>query len=80
MTEQANKALDADYILHHPLFVGAFNKIRESYIIAIESGDITDEKRRDKLMLGLQNLKAVKGCLEEHIANAELEAMIPEEF
>jgi hypothetical protein len=80
VSEANTNALDAEYILHHRLFVGAFNTVRESYIQAIEEGDITDNNRRDKLMLGLQNLKVIKSCLEAHIANAELAANIPEEF
>lgn len=73
-------AMDADYILNHPLFVGAFTKVREAYIEGIEEGNIVDELRRDKLMLGLQNLKAIKRCLEAHIADAEIEAKLPEDF
>lgn len=80
MSEKTNAALDADFILNNRVFRGAFEKVRESYIQAIEDGDITDDIRRDKLMLGLQNLKAIKGCLEAHIADAELDAVIPEEF
>jgi len=80
MSDKTINATDADYILSHKLFIGAFDKVRESYIEAIEQGDITDDIRKDKLMLGLQNLKAVKACIEAHIADAELEAILPEEF
>lgn len=81
MTSQAEfNALDAQMILDHPIFIQAFEKVRESYIMTIESGDISDETMRDKLMLGLQNLVAIKGQLESHIVNAQLEAQPIERF
>lgn len=79
-TQSELNALDASMLLNHPLFIQAFEKVRESYILSIEAGDITDEKMRDKLMLGLQNLVAVKAQLETHIVNAQLQAQPIEEF
>ena len=79
-TENEFKALDAKMILEHPLFSQAFDKVRESYILTIETGDITDDGLRDKLMLGLQNLAAIRAQLEAHIVNAQLQAQPIEEF
>lgn len=66
------RAKEADMIMNHPLFVETFDYIRDQLILELEEGDLTDEKVRDKIMMSLQNLKAIKSFLTQQMQSATL--------
>lgn len=73
MADQAEfNALDAEYLLNHPVLVGAFNKLREDYVAILEEGP-TDTATRDGIMIGLQVLKSIRQNIQDHIENAAVD-------
>jgi len=65
-------ALDADYLLKHPVLLAAFEKTREDLVQQIESGP-ADRPTQDGIMIGLQVLKTIKDNIYSHIEDAAMD-------
>ena len=71
--QKAFEAQDAHYILNHPLVQNAFSSIRAHYVTEIENVKMTsDGPERDRLMMGLKNLKTLQNYFEECINTGKL--------
>jgi hypothetical protein len=65
-------AMDADYLLNHPVLVAAFDKTREDFIQQLEIGP-ADRATQDGIMIGLQVLRTIKENIQEHIESAAMD-------
>jgi len=70
----AQRAMDAEYILEHKLFKDAFASVEKNIIDSIKHGDMLNDNLNVKLMLSLQMLQAIEDRLRGHIADAEFAA------
>lgn len=66
------KAMDADFLLKHPVLTAAFDKTREDFVAQLESGP-ADRATQDGIMIGLQVLKTIKDNIYEHIQDAAVD-------
>ena len=62
-------ALDADYLLKHPVLIAAFEKTREDFVTQLELGP-KDRAEQDGIMIGLQVLRTIKDNIYEHVQDA----------
>lgn len=65
-------AMDADFLLNHPILMGAFAKVREDMVEQMESGPL-DRSSQDGIMIGLQVLKTIKDNIYEHVQDAAMD-------
>jgi len=65
-------ALDAEYLLNHPVLTAAFDKTREDLVQQIETGP-ADRAAQDGIMIGLQVLKTIKDNIYEHVQDAAMD-------
>jgi len=78
MADQAElDAMDADYLLKHPVLLAAFEKTREDFVQQLEIGP-TDRATQDGIMIGLQVLRTIKENIQEHINNAAMDKHVIE--
>jgi hypothetical protein len=66
------KAMDADFLLKHPVLAAAFDSVREDFVAQIEDG-LPDRATQDGVMIGLQALKAIKNKLQDYINDAAMD-------
>ena len=65
-------AMDADYLLKHPVLLAAFEKTREDFVTQLELGP-TDRATQDGIMIGLQVLRTIRDNIYEHIQDAAMD-------
>jgi hypothetical protein len=65
-------AMDADYLLKHPVLTAAFSKTREDFVQQLELGP-QDRMTQDGIMIGLQVLKTIKDNIYSHIEDAAMD-------
>ena len=65
-------AMDADYLLKHPVLLAAFEKTREDFVLQLELGP-SDRATQDGIMIGLQVLRTIKDNIYEHVENAAMD-------
>lgn len=65
-------AMDADFLLNHPILNAAFDAVKANFVGAIEEGP-ADRATQDGLIIGLQVLKSIKDELHEYITDATME-------
>ena len=70
--QQEFTAMDAEYLLNHPVLTAAFAKVREDMVEQMENGPM-DRATQDGIMIGLQVLKTIKENIHEHIQDAAMD-------
>ncbi len=70
-------AMDADYLLKHPVLLAAFEKTREDFVQQLEIGP-HDRATQDGIMIGLQVLRTIKENIQEHIEDAAMDKIAVE--
>ena len=70
-------AMDADYLLKHPVLLAAFEKTREDFVQQLEIGP-HDRATQDGIMIGLQVLRTIKDNIYEHIQDAAMDKIAVE--
>lgn len=65
-------AMDADYLLKHPVLLAAFEKTREDFVQQLELGP-TDRATQDGIMIGLQVLRTIRDNIQTHIEDAAMD-------
>ncbi len=63
----------ARQLLENPLFIEAFNNVREGVILQIEESNIIDKDYRNELGLQLSALAGVKLAIEDYINTQRLD-------
>jgi hypothetical protein len=66
-------SVEAQQLLDNRLFNASFNDLRDNLIMRIEDNDLKDDVMRDKVMLSLQLLKAIKGYFEQRVQEGALD-------
>jgi len=62
-------AMDADFLLKHPVLSAAFDKVKANFIEQIECGP-ADRATQDGIMIGLQVLRTIKEEIHSYIEDA----------
>lgn len=65
-------AMDAEFLLKHPILLAAFAKTREDFVEQLEAGP-QDRATQDGIMIGLQVLKTIKDNIYDHIQDAAMD-------
>ena len=65
-------AMDADYLLKHPVLLAAFEKTREDFVEQLELGP-HDRATQDGIMIGLQVLRTIKDNIYAHVEDAAMD-------
>lgn len=70
MSDQTEiNSAEAEFILNHPIFKGAFEAVKEYYVQQLESSQVQDDDSIKALTFGLKALALVKREIEQHIRN-----------
>lgn len=65
-------AMDAEFLLQHPVLTAAFDQTREDFVAQLEAGP-QDRQTQDGIMIGLQVLKTIKDNIHEYIHDATMD-------
>lgn len=72
LKQEIKEGRHAKTILEDPLYILAFDGLRESIISKIEDCPLQDNEIRDKLMLSLQLLKQIKRSFQTTMETGQL--------
>jgi hypothetical protein len=70
--DEQRRAAEAQFLIDHPLFSGAFDAVREALINQIELGRVQDERTQRDLFIALKQLSKVRRLIEEHVKTGEM--------
>jgi len=73
--EEIKRGEEADRILKNPLFIDAFDEVRESIIHSMSQSAFGDAETHNRLVIALQLLSQIEKKLKDHIATGRMSAM-----
>jgi hypothetical protein len=73
--EEIKRGEEADRILKNPLFVDAFDNIRESIINSMSQSAFGDAETHNRLVIAMQLLSQIEKQFKDHIATGKMSAM-----
>ena len=66
---------EADRILSNPLFIEAFESIRESIIKSMSLSAFGDAETHNRLVIAMQLLSQIEKQFKDHVATGKMSAM-----
>ena len=66
---------EADRILSNPLFIEAFESIRESIINSMSQSAFGDSETHNRLVIAMQLLSQIEKQFKDHVATGRMSAM-----
>lgn len=73
--EEIKRGEEADRILKNPLFIDAFDDIRESIIKSMSQSAFGDAETHNRLVIAMQLLTQIEKQFKDHIATGKMSAM-----
>jgi hypothetical protein len=73
--EEIKRGEEADRILKNPLFVNAFDNIRESIINSMSQSAFGDAETHNRLVIAMQLLSQIEKQFKDHIATGKMSSM-----
>lgn len=66
---QIRRAEDSQFLLGHPLYVGAFGDLERELFEQLAAVNMHDDASKNELLRTIKNLRRLKGVLERHIVD-----------
>jgi len=73
--EDIKRGEEADRILKNPLFIDAFESVRESIINSMAQSAFGDAQTHNRLVIAMQLLAQIEKQLKDHIATGKMASM-----
>ena len=73
--EDIKRGEEADRILKNPLFIDAFENVRESIINSMAQSAFGDAQTHNRLVIAMQLLSQIEKRFKDHIATGKMAAM-----
>lgn len=73
--EDIKRGEEADRILKNPLFIDAFESVRESIINSMAQSAFGDAQTHNRLVIAMQLLAQIEKQLKDHVATGRMSAM-----
>ena len=73
--EDIKRGEEADRILKNPLFIEAFENVRESIINSMAQSAFGDAQTHNRLVIAMQLLAQIEKRLKDHVATGKLVAL-----
>jgi len=73
--EDIKRGEEADRILKNPLFIEAFENVRESIINSMAQSAFGDAQTHNRLVIAMQLLSQIEKRFKDHIATGKMASM-----
>ena len=73
--EEIKRGEEADRILNNPLFIEAFEGVRESIINSMAQSAFGDAQTHNRLVIAMQLLAQIEKRLKDHVATGKMSSI-----